>query len=128
MSDEGTNHLSALWVASTLHPERRMAQPTLAALLHRLRREQHISSVPAGAHALVDMPALGSVRGIARIEGSDGSAVGVARVGRTSFVGSRLTDDSLDEVDVALDEATGKLSIVLAHLEESPPTPGGDAA
>jgi hypothetical protein len=114
MPDEGTRQMQAMWVASTLHPERRVAQPTLAALLRLLRLNQPAPGVmPASgtARALHDVPALGAVGGIARMEGPDGEVVGVARVGRASFVGFRLTDDSLDEVEVALDELTGRLSI-----------------
>lgn len=114
MSDEGTRQLQAVWVASTLHPERRVAQPTLAALLRLLRRNKPEPGVVPSSDtppALHDVPALGAIGGIARMEGPDGEVVGVARVGRASFVGYRLTDDSLDEVEVALDEMTGRLSI-----------------
>jgi len=41
-------------------------------------------------------------------------------VGRASFVGYRLTDDRLDEVEVELDELTGQLSIDTA-LDGEPP-------
>ena len=122
MSDEGTRQLQAVWVASTLHPERRVAQPTLAALLRLLRRNQpEPGVVPASDRppVLHEVPALSAIGGIARMEGPDGEAVGVARVGRASFVGYRLTGDSLSEVDVALDEMTGRLSIGPAESGES---------
>ena len=54
------------------------------------------------------------------MEGPGGEAVVVARVGRASFVGYRLTDDRLDEVEVALDEVTGELSIETVLDGESP--------
>lgn len=114
MSDEGTRQMQAMWVASTLHPERRVAQPTLTALLRLLRRNKPEPGVVPSSDSppvLHEVPALGAVGGIARMEGPDGEAVGVARVGRASFVGYRLTGDSLDEVEVALDELTGRLSI-----------------
>ena len=117
MTDDDTRHMQAMWVPSTLHPERRVAQPTLAALLQLLRRKG--GAEPAAAQTLDAAPALGTVGGIARIEGPDGQAVGVARIGRTSFVGYRLMDDSLDEVEVALDESTGRLSIRPAPRDDS---------
>jgi hypothetical protein len=57
------------------------------------------------------MPALAAVGGIALLNTPDGHSVGVARVGRTSFVGYRLTAEGLAEVEVALDEASGALTI-----------------
>ncbi len=122
MSDEGTRQLQAVWVASTLHPERRVAQPTLAALLRLLRRNQpEPGVVPASDRppVLHEVPALSAIGGIARMEGPDGETVGVARVGRASFVGYRLMGDTLDEVEVALDEMTGRLSIGAADTGES---------
>lgn len=125
MADEGTRELRAMWVPSTLHPGRRVAQPTLTALLQllRLNSSREETRLPAaGPCALHDVPALGAVGGIARLHGPDGQAVGVARVGRASFVGYRLTDDSLDEVEVALDEMTGRLSISPGPDQVSPPS------
>ncbi|MDZ4864645.1 MAG: hypothetical protein SGJ01_14520, partial [Gemmatimonadota bacterium] len=73
--------MQALWVPSILHPERRVAQPTLTALLRLLRLNRtEESGVPpsAGSCALQNAPTLGTVGGIARMEGPGGEAVVVA--------------------------------------------------
>lgn len=96
------------WIQSLLHPERRIAQPTLLALEALLRQE---SSAPGAREQLDAIPELGAIGGIARLADSVGQPVAVARVGRDSLVGFRLTDEGLAEVDVSLDATSGAIRI-----------------
>ncbi len=122
MSDEGTRRSRMGWIASVFHPERMIAAPTIAAIkavLTGRRSSPAVTAVPnagdAMAITLAEVPELGEVGGIARVTVESGEEVGIARVGRTSFVGYRLEADVLKEVDLELDEASGKLRIVGAE-------------
>jgi hypothetical protein len=57
------------------------------------------------------VPGLQEVGGVAVVAADGGERVGVARVGRTSFVGFKLDGDALREIEVALDETSGSLHI-----------------
>jgi hypothetical protein len=121
MSDEGTRRSRMGWIASVFHPERKIARPTVAAVRallggRRPSREEPVAVEPGllAEPLVVDLrqvPDLGAVGGIAKVTASSGEAVGIARVGRTSFVGYRLDEDVLREVEVELDETTGRLRI-----------------
>ena len=117
------------WIASAVHPKRMIASPTLAALralLSGLRSDPVVLDPrippPSPGHGpppglsvrLDDMPGLGEVGGVAMVATGGGDAVGVARVGRTSFVGFKLDGDALREIEVELDEPTGRLRIASA--------------
>ncbi len=119
MSDEGTRRSRISWIASIFHPHRMVSAPTLAALQAVLTGRKpstaaHANSVGPDALSvpLSDLPDLNEVGGIARIALGDGEAVGVARVGRTSFVGYRLEADVLKEIEIILDEGEAQLRIV----------------
>jgi hypothetical protein len=118
MSDEGTRRSRMGWIASVFHPERMIAAPTLAAVRAMLTGRRAVVAAPAHAHGaepptvrLEDVPALEEVGGIAKVTVDTGDEVGIARVGRTSFVGWKLEEDVLREIEVELDEATGQLRI-----------------
>jgi hypothetical protein len=53
--------------------------------------------------------------------GESGETVGVARVGRSSFVGFRLDGEDLQEIEVALDESAGRLLIASTATYPAPP-------
>jgi hypothetical protein len=122
MSDESSTLRARLgWIASVFHPERKIATATLAAIKQVLTGRRSISAINLQANSdalainLADVPELGEVGGIARVTVESGEEVGIARVGRTSFVGYRLEADVLKEIDLQLDEAAGKLKIVGAE-------------
>ncbi len=121
MSDEGTRRSRMSWIASVFNPQRMISAPTLAALQAVLTGRR--PSTPARAQSsgsdamavpLADVPDLQEVGGIARITVDGGEEVGVARVGRNSFVGYRLEADVLKEIEIILDEG-GELRIVGAE-------------
>ena len=93
------------WIPSVFHPERRIARPTLLAMEAILRNTE--DDLPRDT-AVGDLAAIG---GVARVEGPSGQAVAVARVGRDSLVGFRLTADGLAEVEVSVDAASGAIRI-----------------
>jgi len=120
MSDEGTRRSRVTWITSLLHPERRVAAPTIAALRALLGGRRNGGTGPVGPDVqpmpplevrLEQLPDLEDIGGIARVTGSGGETVGVARVGRNSFVGYRLEEEVLREVEVELDQASGALRI-----------------
>jgi hypothetical protein len=122
MSDDGTIRSRISWVASVFHPGRMIAGPTLAALQAILTGRRQVVAAPAHAHGaepmvirLEDVPDLDQVGGIAKVAVDTGEEVGIARVGRTSFVGYRLEEDVLREIEVELDESTGRLRIAGAE-------------
>lgn len=119
MSDEGTRRSRMEWIASVFHPHRMIAGPTLAALQAILsgRRASVAANVRRDsadslAVSLADVPELEQVGGIARVTVETGEQVGIARVGRNSFVGYRLEENILREIEVELDQAAGRLRIV----------------
>lgn len=122
MSDEGTRTSRMSWIASVFHPHRMISAPTIAAVQAILTGRR--ASTPARAQncgpdalavRLVDLPELGEVGGIARITVEGGDQVGVARVGRNSFVGYRLEAEQLREIEIVLDEGTSQIRIVGAE-------------
>jgi hypothetical protein len=122
MSDEGTRRSRMGWVASVFHPERMIAAPTLAAVQAILTGRRASGAAKIQAHGaeplavrLTDVPELDQVGGIARVTVDTGEEVGIARVGRNSFVGYRLDDNILREIEVELDEAAGSIRIVGAE-------------
>jgi hypothetical protein len=127
MSDEGTRRSRMGWIASVFHPERKIAAPTLAglqAMLTGRRQAAAAMAQPHGAESLVvrleDIPDLEEVGGIAKVSGDAGHEVGIARVGRTSFVGYKLEEQVLREIEVELDESTGQLRIARAAAYPEP--------
>ena len=136
MNDTGTPRSRIVWIASAVHPKWKIASPTVAALralLSSLRSEPAALAAPTEPVApeggpaptlcvrLDDVPGLCEVGGVAKVAAADGSeAIGVARVGRTSFVGFKLDGDVLREIEVELDEATGRLRIASAVAYPGP--------
>jgi hypothetical protein len=70
---------------------------------------------------LEDVPGLQEVGGVAVVAAEGGETVGVARVGRTSFVGFKLDGDTLREIEVELDEPSGSLHITPTVAYPGPP-------
>jgi hypothetical protein len=128
MSDEGTRTSGLKWIPSVFHPERRIAGPTIAAVRAILggRRSGATVQMVAGPGAaplvvrLEDVPDLGEVGGIAKLQTDGGEALGIARVGRTSFVGYKLEDEVLREIEVELEESTGELRIPRVEAYPAP--------
>lgn len=122
------------WFTSAVHPKRMIASPTLAALralLSGLRSESRalagrtpsmasVGRPPALFVPLKDVPGLQEVGGVAMVVPEGGEPVGVARVGRTSFVGFKLDGDALREIEVELDETNGSLCITPAVAYPGP--------
>ena len=122
MSDESTRRSRMDWIASVFHPERKIAAPTLAAVRAMLTGRREVIAAPAHTQGtdppmvrLADVPALDEVGGIATVTVDTGDEVGIARVGRTSFVGWKLEEDVLREIEVELDEVSGRLRIAGAE-------------
>ena len=122
MSDEGTRHTRIGWISSVFHPERMIAAPTMAALQAILSGRRQVDAAPVQARGeepmtirLQDVPDLDEVGGIAKVAVDTGEEVGIARVGRTSFVGYRLQEEVLREIEVELDPSTGRLRIAGAE-------------
>lgn len=127
MSEEGNSRIP--WVASIFRPGYKVARPTLLALGRLLRGEAARDGTPPSpapavssgdAIPLSTVPALADIGGVARIETEDHSQLGIARVGRTSFVGFRLSDAELQEVAIDYDDQTGTLRI--SGAEPRPPS------
>lgn len=123
------------WIASAVHPRRMIASPTvlaLRALLSAVRSEPAARATPTSPLApgdertrtlsvpLKDVPGLHEVGGVATVTADGGETVGVARVGRTSFVGFKLDGDTLREIEVELDETKGSLCITPAVAYTGP--------
>jgi len=126
MSDDNSNRVP--WVASIFRPGYKVARPTLLALGRLLRGEAARDGsppAPASEVSSVDaiplsaVPGLADIGGVAKIETGDHAELGIARVGRTSFVGFRLSDAELEEVAVDYDDQTGTLRI--SGAEPRPP-------
>lgn len=117
MSEDSSGRVP--WVASIFRPGYKVARPTLLALGRLLRGEAARDGTPAGpasevsgeAIPLSAVPALADIGGVAKIETGDHAELGIARVGRTSFVGFRLSDEELEEVAIDYDDQTGTLRI-----------------
>lgn len=135
MHDKRVHRSRIEWIASAIHPKRMIASPTVAAVRALLggRRSQPAALEGSGdagpdgksaQHALsvrlADMPGLGDVGGVAKLVSDEGDAIGVARVGRTSFVGFKLDGEVLREIEVELEESTGRLRIIPAVAYPGP--------
>ncbi len=113
------------WIASAVNPKRMIASPTLTALRALLSGARTAPLALDSSNPLVapgepgstlsvqldTVPGLSEVGGVAMVPADGGEAVGVARVGRTSFVGFKLDGEALREIEVELDESTGRLRI-----------------
>jgi len=135
MAEDRIRRMRIEWMASAIHPKRMIASPTVAALRALLsgpRSGTVARAVPAEPISrgsglaptlsvrLYDVPGLNEVGGVAKVAADGGNAVGVARVGRTSFVGFKLDGDTLREIEVELDESTGRLHIASAVAYPGP--------
>jgi len=125
MTDDSNSRVP--WVASIFRPGYKVARPTLLALGRLLRGEAARDGSPAApapevsageAIPLSAVPGLADIGGVAKVETGD-SELGIARVGRNSFVGFRLSDAELEEVAVEYDDQTGTLRI--SGAEPTPP-------
>lgn len=128
MTDNSENRVP--WIASVFRPGYKVARPTILALGRLLRGEASRDGTPpppASEVASVDaiplsaVPALADIGGVAKIETGDHAELGIARVGRTSFVGFRLSDAELEEVPVEYDDQTGTLRV--SGPAPKPPAP-----
>lgn len=117
--DESTVSSGIQWIHSIFNPARRVARPTLLAMeallrATRPRAAESESAPPAMGTVMVgleELPDLGEVGGVARFDAGEGGPVGIARVGRTSFVGFRLDEGVLEEVPVDFDDAAARIVI-----------------
>lgn len=125
MTDDSNSRVP--WVASIFRPGYKVARPTLLALGRLLRGEAARDGSPAApapevsageAIPLSAVPGLADIGGVAKVETGD-AELGIARVGRNSFVGFRLSDAELEEVAVEYDDQTGTLRI--SGAEPRPP-------
>lgn len=129
MNEKSARRSRIVWIPSAVHPTWKIASPTLAALrtlLSGFGAESAAVAAPskpvppgsvladAVSVRLDDVPGLVEVGGVAKVVGDGGDAVGIARVGRTNFVGFRLEGEVLREIEVELDEAAGRLRILPA--------------
>lgn len=136
MKDNGAHRSRIVWIASAVHPNWKIASPTVTALRALLcgigaestafraaLRPATRDSGQADALSvqLADVPGLVEVGGVAKLVGDGGDTVGVARVGRTSFVGFKLDGEVLREIEVELDESAGRLRIVPTVDYPGPP-------
>lgn len=105
------------WIATELDPRKMIAIPTRDALLALLLA--HLSASPPH-HATPDgtvtvrvseHPALASVGGIVRVDDGRRGPLGIARIGRTSFVAYQLDEHGLRELPVELDASQGALRV-----------------
>ncbi len=129
MADTPEKKPDALWIESVYRPGYKVARSTLKTLGRILNGPAADAAAPPVAEptapgenavALTQVPALNEVGGVAKVETPDHTTIGVARVGRTSFVGFRLDHEQLAEVEVQFDEANGTLRI---SGEATPPEP-----
>jgi hypothetical protein len=105
------------WVPTELDPHKMIAEPTLNAV-RTLLGAQLEASPPAGSTpdgsviVRVDAHAsLGQVGGVVRVDDRVRGPVGIARIGRTSFVAFQLSAEGLRQVPVHLDEDAGTLRV-----------------
>jgi len=105
------------WVPSELDPHKMIAVPTLDAVRTLLRAPIQ-ASPPAGSapdgSVIVRVDAhtsLSHVGGVVRVDDSDRGPLGIARIGRTSFVAFQLSAAGLRQVPVEVDEAAGVLRV-----------------
>jgi len=105
------------WVATELDPRKMIAIPTRDAVLALLLA--HVSASPPH-HAMQDgtvtvrvseHPSLGEVGGIVRVDDGPRGPLGIARIGRTSFVAYQLDSQGLRELPVEVDDADGSLRV-----------------
>ena len=128
MSDTPEKKPDVPWIESVYRPGYKVARSTLKTLGRILNGPAEDTPPPVaepGAPgenevALTQVPQLNEVGGVAKVETADHTTIGVARVGRTSFVGFRLDHEQLAEVEVQFDEANGTLRI---SGEATPPEP-----
>jgi hypothetical protein len=110
MSTPSSTFSIVAWQASRLHPERKVALPTLLALRALLRSATGTAPSPEPvAIPIAELPGLADIGGVACVPGAEGP-IGVARVGRASYVGFRLDADELREIEVRVTDA-GRLSL-----------------
>lgn len=96
---------SIKWVPTELDPHRMIAEPTLQAVRALLRDSKGGVTAPVSV-AVENYPVLAQVGGVARVD-----RLGVARIGRTSFVAFEMSAEGLREVPVEVDAATETLRI-----------------
>jgi len=130
MKHKRAHHKRIEWTASCVHPKWMIASPTLSALRALLGDPRSVPAAPASLEGrqaealsvrLEEVPGLAEVGGVAKIVADSGAAVGLARVGRSSFVGFRLDGEDLQEIEVALNESAGCLLIATAAAYPGPP-------
>jgi hypothetical protein len=105
------------WVPTELDPHKMIAVPTLDAvrtlLYAHLTASRPHDSMPDGSVIVrVDEHAsLGEVGGVVRVDDRARGPLGIARIGRTSFVAFQLSADGLRQVPVDVDEDAGTLRV-----------------
>jgi hypothetical protein len=130
MSEHADKKSESLWIESIYRPGYKVARSTLKTIgriLSGEREEPAPKAVAApeptggGAIPLTEVPALAEVGGVAKVETADRTTLGIARVGRNSFVGFRLDNEMLAEVEVKYDDQSATLRI--GNATPAPPPP-----
>lgn len=108
---------SIQWIPTELDPRKMIAVPTRDAVLALLRaRRAATMSHDATADGTVTVrvtehPALDQVGGIVRVDDGPRGPLGIARIGRTSFVAYQLDIHGLRELPVEVDSDAGSLRV-----------------
>jgi len=105
------------WIATELDPRKMIAIPTrdavLALLLAHLSASPPHRAAPDGTVTVwvSEHPSLEAVGGIVRVDDGPRGPLGIARIGRTSFVAYQLDDQGLRELPVEVDLDDGALRV-----------------
>lgn len=120
MSEESKKPAEVPWVVSIFRPGYKVARSTLKTLGRILSDTQQPVAAPPmaapgptgdAAISLSQVPELSEVGGVAKVETADHTTLGIARVGRNSFVGFKLDNAELAEVEVQYDDQNATLRI-----------------
>jgi hypothetical protein len=105
------------WIPTELDPTKTIAVPTRDALLSLLRARlaaavPHQSASDGTVTVRVsEHPSLREVGGIVRVDDGRRGPLGIARIGRSSFVAYQLDSQGLREVPVEVDARAGSLRV-----------------
>ena len=109
---------SIKWIPTALDPHKMIAEPTLQAVRTLLRGSGEAAPASGWKAAeegvtvrIQDHPVLSEVGGVARVDSGPQAAVGVARIGRASYVAYEMTEQGLRELPVEVDPAGNMLRI-----------------
>jgi hypothetical protein len=97
-----------------------IAEPTLNAVRALLRARIRAASPHASSNGTVTVrvsehPSLDEVGGVVRVDDATSGPLGIARIGRTSFVAYRLDADGLRQLPMEVDAGSGTLRVSRGH-------------